>query len=124
MSMNSEMKPPIPVLRSFDEAKTKEFYVDFLGFRVDWEHRFETGTPLYMQVSRGSCVLHISEHFGDSTPGAGIRIEVAELASYLDGLRAKSYRHARPGEAQLQPWGLREITISDPSGNRLTLYSE
>ena len=26
---------PIPILRSFDEAKAKAFYCDFLGFRVD-----------------------------------------------------------------------------------------
>jgi len=42
------------VLRSFDEAKAREFYVDFLGFTVDWEHRFEPGMPLYMQVSRAA----------------------------------------------------------------------
>ena len=32
-----------PILRIFDEAKAKEFYVAFLGFKVDWEHRFEPG---------------------------------------------------------------------------------
>jgi hypothetical protein len=32
--------PITPVLRCFDEAKTREFYLDFLGFKVDWEHRF------------------------------------------------------------------------------------
>ena len=26
----------IPILRSFDEAKAREFYVDWLGFAVDW----------------------------------------------------------------------------------------
>lgn len=41
-----------PILRIFDEAKAKEFYVGFLGFTVDWEHRFEAGLPLYMQVSK------------------------------------------------------------------------
>jgi hypothetical protein len=25
----------VPILRSFDEAKAKEFYVDFLGFSID-----------------------------------------------------------------------------------------
>ena len=42
----------VPILRSFDEAKAREFYVDWLGFGVDWEHRFEPGAPLYMQVSK------------------------------------------------------------------------
>jgi len=31
----------IPLLRIFSETKAKEFYIDFLGFSVDWEHRFE-----------------------------------------------------------------------------------
>jgi len=51
-----------PILRIFDEAKALEFYVDFLGFKVDWQHRFEANFPLYLQVSLGECVLHLSEH--------------------------------------------------------------
>ena len=39
-----------PILRIFDEAKARESYIDFLGFKVDWEHRFENGLPLYMQI--------------------------------------------------------------------------
>jgi hypothetical protein len=30
----------IPVVRTFDEQKAKETYGDFLGFAIDWEHRF------------------------------------------------------------------------------------
>lgn len=30
------MRPPIPILRSFDEQKAREFWVDFLG-RVSLE---------------------------------------------------------------------------------------
>lgn len=44
-----------PILRFFDEARTREFYLDFLGFDVDWEHRFEDGLPLYLQVSKDGC---------------------------------------------------------------------
>ena len=64
-----EIGHPIPVLRSFDERKAREFYVDFLGFTVDWEHRLEPDLPLYMQVSRGNLVLHLSEHHGGVSPG-------------------------------------------------------
>ena len=31
-----------PILRIFDESKAKEFYLGFLGFKLDWEHRFAT----------------------------------------------------------------------------------
>ncbi len=43
-----------PVLRMFDVAKAREFYVDFLGFEVDWEYRFGDDFPLYMQLSRAT----------------------------------------------------------------------
>ena len=72
----------IPVLRIFDEDKAREFYVDFLGFTIDWEHRFEAGTPLYMQISKGACVMHLSEHFGDGTPGAAVRMTVDDLDAF------------------------------------------
>lgn len=118
------MKPPIPVLRSFDEKKAKEFYIDFLGFEMVFEHRFESDLPLYMGIQRGDCVLHLSEHYGDACPGAQLRIETPGIDDYLDGLRAHQYKHARPGKPVKQPWGSREITIADPFGNRLTFYED
>ncbi len=41
-----QARAPIPILRMFDEAAARAFYVDLLGFRVDWEHRFESDLPL------------------------------------------------------------------------------
>jgi uncharacterized glyoxalase superfamily protein PhnB len=109
----------VPILRMFDEAKAKEFYIDFLGFIVDWEHRFEDGTPLYMQVSRDGCVLQLSEHYGDASPGAAVRIEVTELDAFQEQLSRKKYKYARPGAPQEMPWGTREVEVKDPFGNRL-----
>lgn len=115
---------PTPILRSFDEAKTKEFYLDFLGFQLEFEHRFEPETPLYMGVRKGDCVIHLSEHFGDGVPGSALRIPVDDVTAYMDELRAKNYRHARPGVPELREWGTRDITICDPAGNRLNFFSE
>jgi uncharacterized glyoxalase superfamily protein PhnB len=109
----------VPILRIFDETKAREFYVDFLGFTVDWEHRFEDGAPLYMQVSNGSCVIHLSEHYGDSSPGSAVRIETTELDAFQQELAAKRDKYARPGPPQDTPWGTRELVIRDPFGNRL-----
>lgn len=39
-----------PILRIFNECKAKEFYVDFLGFTLDWEHRFERGLDRVLNV--------------------------------------------------------------------------
>lgn len=108
-----------PILRSFDEAKAKEFYLDFLGFNLDFEHRFAAGMPLYMQLSRDACVLHLSEHHGDCSPGAALRIETDELEAFRDRLVAKRYKNACPG-IEVMPWGSRDMSIVDPFGNRLT----
>ena len=108
-----------PILRICDEGKAKEFYVDFLGFKVDWKHRFEEALPLYMQISKGACVIHLSEHHGDCSPGAAMRIETDELETFQRQLVAKSYKHARP-EIEEMPWGSRDMSVCDPFGNRLT----
>jgi len=110
--------PPIPILRSFNEAKARELYVDYLGFTVDFEHRFEPGTPLYMQVSRGDCKIHLSEHHGDASPGSTIRISCDELEAYHQELTAKQYKYYRPGLCD-QEWGTREMSVEDGNGNKL-----
>src|SRR5262245_12494308 len=63
------MSAPIPVLRSLDEARAREFYIGYLHFTIEWEHRFEGELPLYMRLRRDRFVLDLSEHHGDGTPG-------------------------------------------------------
>ncbi|NQZ31333.1 MAG: VOC family protein [Oceanospirillaceae bacterium] len=107
-----------PILRVFDEAKTLEFYINFLGFSVDWEHRFEKDLPLYMQVSKDDCVLHLSEHHGDCCPGAAMRIEVEEIDAFQKELQEKQYQNFQP-VIQDMSWGSRDMSITDPFGNKL-----
>ena len=108
----------IPILRSFDETKAKAFYRDYLGFAVDWEHRFEPELPLYMQVSRGGLTLHISEHHGDGTPGSCIFVETAGLRDFRAELAAKGYRNLRPGIEEV-PWQSWCMSVIDPFGNTI-----
>ncbi|WP_248930899.1 glyoxalase superfamily protein [Paenibacillus hamazuiensis] len=112
-----------PIIRIFDEEKAKRFYLDFLEFRCDWEHRFEENLPLYMQISLGSCVLHLSEHHGDACPGAAVRIPVSGIAEYHAGLLGKNYKYARPG-LERTPWDTKEFSVHDPFGNRIVFYEE
>ena len=111
-----------PILRSFDEARAREFYVGFLGFEVVFEHRFHDGAPLYMGIRRDGCALHLSEHHGDACPGASMRIQVSDVDALCAELLAKDYRHARP-RVEAMPWGTRDFTVTDPFGNRLTFTS-
>lgn len=112
----------VPILRIFDEGKAKDFYLGFLGFALDWEHRFEPGMPLYAQISRSGCVLHLSEHHGDASPGGAVRIEVDDIDGYHAEITAKGYPFMRPG-IEAMPWGTREIKVIDPFFNRLMFFS-
>jgi len=115
-----ELKAAVPLLRIFDEGKAREFYLDLLGFEVDFEHRFGDDFPIYLSVSRDGCVLHLTEHHGDATPGAHVRIGVAGLDDYCRKLAASESRTTKPGTPGKTAWGTREICLSDPFGNRLT----
>ena len=114
---------PIPVLRIFDENSARAFYLEYLGFALHWEHRFEPGMPAYMQVSRGACLLHLSGHHGDGSPGAKLRIPCDDVHGLLAELRAKPYPKLRPA-IENPPWGGEEITLTDPFSNRLTFFKE
>jgi uncharacterized glyoxalase superfamily protein PhnB len=108
----------IPILRIFDIAKADEFYLGFLGFAVDFDHRFEPGLPLYRQVSRGGLLLHLSEHHGDCSPGARIRVMMQGVEAFHREITAKGYGHMRPGLEKM-PWGTLETSVTDPFSNRI-----
>jgi len=111
-----------PTLRIYDYDKTIEFYVDWLGFRVDWIHTFEPGMPRFMQVSLRDVMLHLSEHHGDGSPGVHITIdEFKGLKEYHAQLIAKKYKYNRPGlEVPFWDEGTITVTVIDPVGNRIT----
>lgn len=87
-----------PVFRSFDAAKARGFYVDWLGFEWTGEHRFH----------------------GDATPGSTAIVYVEGLAAWRQSL--PRYPNMRPGLETL-PWGT-EMVVTDPFGNRLRLLEQ
>lgn len=107
----------IPVLRIFSVEKAKEFYLDFLGFQLDWEHRFSPDLPMYAQVRRDGLILHLSEHHGDACPGSTVFIPADDVSALQRELRDKHYGYARP-EAERVDWGL-QMQVRDPFGNLL-----
>ena len=109
-----------PILRIFDYQKALEFYVEWLGFRIDWEHRPE-GSPAYLQVTRGDITLHLSEHHGDGSPGGRVFIDDFQgLPPFHQHLLAQEYKHNLPGlETPLYDPTALEMTVTDPFSNRL-----
>lgn len=109
---------PIPLLRIFDIPKAREFYLDYLGFSVDWEHRFGETFPIYMQVARAGLILHLTEHHGDCCPGAAVFIWMKGIEEFHQELSSKNYPRMRPG-IETMFYGARCVEVIDPFGNRL-----
>ena len=104
----------IPILRIFDVGKAKECYVGFLGFAVDWEHRFEENTPAYLQVSRGGLTLHLSEHHGDACPGSTVFVWMTGI----EEITGRGYKYLRPG-VETTFYDTKAVNVTAPFGNRI-----
>ena len=112
----------IPILRIFDYQKTIEFYVDWLGFEIVWEHHFEENTPVYIEVKKDGLTLHLSEHHGDGTPGNRVFVWCTGVKKYHEELINKKYKYNRPGFEETF-YGSWCVQIDDPFGNKI-LFNE
>ena len=107
----------IPILRIFDETMARGFYLSYLRGAETFSHHFDPNAPLYLGVQLHGADLHLSEHFGDATPGSSIRLRIEDLPRYRAQLVKAAYPNANPSITE-QPWGL-DMPISDPFGNRI-----
>ena|SRR5260221_4972006 len=108
-----------PVLRIFDVQKAKEFYIDWLEFKLEWEHVFEENFPVYMEVSKDNIKIHLTEHHGDCTPGSKIFITCNNIQEYCEKLKAKNYKFYKPG-VEKTFYNALCMDVTDPFGNRLS----
>ena len=56
--MAIEFGRAVPIFRIFSLAKAREFYLDFLGCKTDWEHSFAPDAPVYMHSRVDYLCLH------------------------------------------------------------------
>jgi len=124
--MNFTIGSSIPVLRMLDEEKARAFYVDYLGYAIDWEHRFNDApsSPLYMQIRLGSSVLHLNGHAEADAPVAEVRIPVDGVEAYCMHLNEKDSPFEKQEVVDPRYEGKpTDMNIVDPSGNLLTFWS-
>lgn len=110
--------PVRPVLRIFDNRLAKAFYIDWLAFHLNWEHRPEDGGPSIMEVSRGNATLQLSEHHGDGSPAMKLFIEVDDVDALFRELRERPNAYMKSG-VEATDWGARILAVLDPFGNRI-----
>jgi len=113
------LQKTIPILRIFDVAKAKEFYVDWLGFKIEFEHQFEENMPYYIGIKRDNSEIHLSEHYGDATPGSKVFIICDEIQKYYDELQSRPYKYYRPC-LEKAFYAALEFSVQDPFGNKIS----
>jgi uncharacterized glyoxalase superfamily protein PhnB len=112
------MQAVIPTFRITDHARSSAFYVQGLGFKVNWEHRFEPSLPVFMEISRGGMVLYLSQHQGDCQPGGLVHLYVPDVDAWHGDFEKRGVEAPQP---QDQPWGNRDFRVTDPDGNQLCI---
>jgi len=106
----------IPVFGILNYTETIEFYIHFLGFIIDWQHRFGPSDPVYMQISHHGLVLHLSENKRFRT-GVFIFVETKGIDAFRDELKNKTTKYLP--EVTVTNWNTKQMEIEDPFGNLL-----
>ena len=75
---------------------------------------------MYMQVSRGNLVLHLTQCYGDCCPGSNAFVEMRGIEEFHREVSSKNYKFMRPG-LSTAPWNARTMEVLDPFGNRIRL---
>jgi uncharacterized glyoxalase superfamily protein PhnB len=108
----------IPVLRIFDYKKAIEFYVEWLGFKINWEHTFEDNTPVYLEIEKDGLIIHLSEHHGDGTPGTNVFVWCDGVKEFHKEIINKKYKYNKPG-LEKTFYGSLAVKVIDPFHNQI-----
>lgn len=111
----------IPVFRIFDYSKAIEFYVNWLGFTINWKHFFDDNSPIYLEIELNEVLLHLSEHHGDGTPGSRVFVRnFKNLREFHQEISEKNYKFNRP---RLETFHFDKtqwcVELTDPFANKL-----
>lgn len=113
----------VPEIPSADVDASAAYYVDTLGFTLDWGD--DKGG--IAGISRGNCRLFLTngsfrESYGNTGPvlfwlNLGSRAEVDELFAQWKAAQAKIL-----SEPEDKPWKLREFMAADLDGNLIRVF--
>lgn len=103
----------VPFMRATD-ARASAAWWERLGFEIEWEHRFAPELPLFLALRRGDARVFLSEHAGDAPPDGLVYLYVEDADAVADSFGAR---------AEQTEYGLREVELLDPDGNRVRVGS-
>jgi hypothetical protein len=109
-----------PVLRVFDYGSAIDFYVNWLGFTIDWEKKPDEG-PFRIQLSLKEITLHLVQYPDKGGPGTWVLITgFKNMVPFRKIISLKSSKFPKPHLRQVpgEPNTL-SMTVTDPFFNRI-----
>ncbi len=107
--------PAAPIFRVANLAASLDYYVNVLGFTVDWKYEHNIAS-----VSRGDCCIFLSEP-DQGNPGSWVWIGVGDAGALFEEYRAKGAKIRNPPTNY--HWAY-EMQVEDLDGNVLRLGSD
>ena len=112
--MLTDINPKLPMR---DKARTKEFYMDKLGFQ-----QFGNDYDEYLMVQKDNVQIHFFE-FKELDPKENygqVYIRTNDIDKLYQSLLDKQVSIHPAGDLQTKPWRQREFSLLDPDNNLLT----
>ena len=105
----------VPIVPGDDLSVAKTFYVDKLGFAVQWEAT-EDGKNGLMGLARGTIELTIDCPMSGHGRNVCVSLRVNSADSYYEEWREKVPMKRPPHDEE---WGARTFGVRDPFGNSI-----
>src|SRR5215471_19900210 len=86
----------VPALRITNYERSKEFYLDQLGFILEWEHRFEPKFPVFMSVALDGMRLYLTEHSGDCQVGGLVHFVIPDVDAWHREFQQRGVQATEP----------------------------
>jgi hypothetical protein len=115
------MQYVVPALKLRSHEASQVFY-DKLGFEEQWNHRFETGHPVFASISCDGMEIFLTEHTGDCQFGGLVHFYVANVDQCDSRFRQRGVTVKEP-PSNSHGQDIRDMLVMDPDGNRLSLLS-
>lgn len=106
-----------PILHAKDAIALADWYAA-MGLERAFVYEHEPGWPKFVTLRAGDRWLFLSEHAGDARPDTLVYLHVEDAAA-VDAV-ARAYG----AEACLREWGMYEVHLTDPAGNRVRVGSQ
>jgi hypothetical protein len=107
-----------PKLPMRNKAKTKKYYIDFLGFTAYGSNEY----PAYLMLEKDKIQLHffLFEALNPKENYGQVYIRTSDIDRIYQMLLNNNVPIHPNGKLGVRPWGQREFSLLDPDHNLLT----